>query len=222
MKTLLIISGIVLLSLQANNIFTDHSNSNLLKSEAVAYDKEAALTPIDSTYRSAKSLKVVNAPVAKANKSDIASTHNTVHRAALKKYNTHYSTSKNNDAKMLHRLIKESGAFRSFTIMQFDFNKHDHLSTKEFNTIMQYANQLIFNRALKISVAGFSDNVGTVDANEYISWLRAQNIKKYLQELGVNEDQIVISANGIGDPVAGNATEFGRSLNRRVELAIIE
>lgn len=135
-----------------------------------------------------------------------------------------FSAETNNNYKALHKLIKESKSFISFTTVQFDFNQYNSsaLETEEFNNILQYADQLIFDHSLKVSIAGFADSIGSSEYNEQISWMRAFDIQKYLVELGVNEDQIMISANGSADPVASNSSAEGRAENRRVELALVK
>ncbi|HTN05098.1 OmpA family protein [Agriterribacter sp.] len=87
---------------------------------------------------------------------------------------------------------------------------------------MHFADQLIFNDSLKVSIAGFTDNTGNAAYNKQLSLLRAQNVKQYMLELGVNETQIIVSANGVSDPVANNNTAKGRSANRRVEMLLIQ
>lgn len=230
MKILLTISAIILLSFQSNHLKINHADNVNMKSEVKLlssnYITKENLPFIDSTvYRSPRSIKKTNV-VAKTTVATSKKVSNASRKATgfagSKKMNDNYSAQTNTNNIMLHRLIKESGSFKAFTIVQFDFNKHNNLGTKEFNTILQYADQLLFDRSLKVSVAGFSDNVGTIAANEHISWLRANNVKAYLLELGVDEEQIILSANGIDDPVAGNSTEFGRLMNRRVELALVQ
>lgn len=228
MKILFTISAIILISFQTTS-FIKHSDSNMMRSEVKLlsgnYITKEDLPVVDSSvYRSPKSIKKENTVARKAVAgSSVVSkaSHNTKHVAVSKTIKRNYTVQANNNNIMLHRLVKESSGYKAFTMLQFDFNKHQ-VGTKEFNTILQYADQLIFDRNLKISVAGFSDNVGTVEANEHISWLRAATVKNYLLELGVDEDQIIVSANGIDDPVAGNTTEFGRLMNRRVEMALVQ
>ena len=71
-----------------------------------------------------------------------------------------------------------------------------------------------------IEVSGYSDPTGPMVRNMELSLQRAEAVAKLLEELGVSPERI--SAKGLGplDPVADNATDEGRVLNRRVELVL--
>ena len=70
----------------------------------------------------------------------------------------------------------------------------------------------------KIRVEGFTDNVGSKDANVKLSGDRAAAVLNWLADHGV--DRARLSSKGYGEarPVANNSTEAGRAKNRRVEL----
>ena len=129
---------------------------------------------------------------------------------------------KNSRNSILHRSIKQSGKYVELSTLQFGFDEYEKIETKKFNHILHFADQLIFNDSLKISIAGFADNTGNVEYNKQLSLLRAQNVKEYMLELGVNETQIIVSANGVSDPIATNNTTVGRAANRRVEMLLIQ
>jgi|SRR5450631_215183 lipid-binding SYLF domain-containing protein len=69
-----------------------------------------------------------------------------------------------------------------------------------------------------IRVEGFTDNVGTKDANMKLSGDRADSVLNWLATHGV--DRARLSSKGYGEarPVASNSTEEGRAKNRRVQL----
>ena len=224
MKTLLIITSIILLSFQINRLFVNHTDGNIIASEVKMlnsdYISKDELPAIDSTYRSAKVLTKANSSEAVVAKKEVSTvTKSSVAKSSVKAY---YATTRNNNCKMLHRFIKETHNYISFTTVNFDFNEHHALDSEQFNEILQYADKLIFDSTLRISIAGFADNKGNIEYNEKISWLRANDIKSYMVELGVKENQIMLSANGIADPVAENTSEEGRAMNRRVELALLQ
>lgn len=234
MKTLLIVTGVILISFQINRIIVNNSDSRLLRSEVKIFDDKysevASPKVIDSTYRSVKSIKeatTANIPVASVEVKTNAIKNSVFTKSAVKSKKSRmsgFSTESNNNFKALHKLIKDSKTYISFTTVQYDFNKHKAaaLETEEFNNILQFADQLIFDHSLKVSIAGFADSIGSTEYNEQISWMRALDIQKYFVELGVNEDQIMISANGSADPVASNTVAEGRAENRRVELALVK
>lgn len=70
-----------------------------------------------------------------------------------------------------------------------------------------------------ISVNGFTDSTGSFEHNQQLSERRAASVANYLSG-GISA--LRISTQGYGEryPVADNATEAGRSLNRRVEINI--
>jgi outer membrane protein OmpA-like peptidoglycan-associated protein len=71
----------------------------------------------------------------------------------------------------------------------------------------------------KLTIVGFSDDVGAISLNEQLAKERAVNVLEYLsQELGIASSQFNIRFLGERFPVAQNSTEYGRSLNRRVEI----
>ncbi|WP_319558794.1 OmpA family protein [Marispirochaeta sp.] len=74
-----------------------------------------------------------------------------------------------------------------------------------------------------VLVAGHTALAGTAAGRERLSVERARVTARALIELGARrEDQIVIRGMGAREPVAGNDTEAGRRLNRRVEITLLE
>jgi OOP family OmpA-OmpF porin len=71
-------------------------------------------------------------------------------------------------------------------------------------------------------VEGHTDNVGKPPDNLKLSGERALTIKKYLVGKGIAEKRIVAVGFGESKPVGDNATEEGRSQNRRTEFKIAE
>ena len=75
------------------------------------------------------------------------------------------------------------------------------------------------NSTMQLFVVGHTDNVGGIGSNMTLSKARAESVVRELTtKHGVNATRL--AAHGVGSlsPVASNATENGRALNRRVEL----
>ncbi|MFA5940138.1 MAG: OmpA family protein [Sinimarinibacterium sp.] len=72
--------------------------------------------------------------------------------------------------------------------------------------------------ALRLEVAGHTDNVGGAAANQTLSEARAQSVVAALVARGIAADRLTPRGYGQTRPVAPNTTEDGRAANRRVEL----
>jgi len=71
-----------------------------------------------------------------------------------------------------------------------------------------------------VLVEGHTDNTGTDAINDPLSQRRAQAVANYTQSQGVDASRFQVTGYGSKQPIADNATEAGRSANRRVEVAI--
>ena len=72
-----------------------------------------------------------------------------------------------------------------------------------------------------VVLAGFADSVGDEEYNLGLSRRRAESAGAYLMNnANIDEDRIVMQWFGKLNPVAGNDTAEGRSMNRRVEIAV--
>lgn len=69
-----------------------------------------------------------------------------------------------------------------------------------------------------VNVVGHTDSVGTDAYNQGLSERRADAVKTYLVEHGVDGNIISTSGMGESQPVADNSTADGREQNRRVEV----
>ena len=74
---------------------------------------------------------------------------------------------------------------------------------------------------LVVEVAGHTDSDGSVVNNQGLSERRANTVRDYMINAGV--DAANLSARGYGEvkPIADNATAHGKATNRRVELRIL-
>ncbi len=74
--------------------------------------------------------------------------------------------------------------------------------------------------SLKLEVEGHADSVGTDEYNMQLSENRANAVRDYLVQQGINTASIGARGFGEGQPVATNDTAAGRQQNRRVELVV--
>jgi outer membrane protein OmpA-like peptidoglycan-associated protein len=75
---------------------------------------------------------------------------------------------------------------------------------------------------VRFKIAGHTDASGSEEFNLKLSQGRAQAVTERLTELGVEPGRITTIGYGESRPVADNATEAGRALNRRIEFIITE
>ena len=76
-----------------------------------------------------------------------------------------------------------------------------------------------FNKTI-VDVTGHTDNTGSDAHNQDLSQRRAVAVATILANQGVDQRRFYIEGKGESDPIASNATESGRSQNRRVEIQI--
>jgi len=77
-----------------------------------------------------------------------------------------------------------------------------------------------YNKTIIVS-AGHTDSRGSDEYNQALSERRANSVAQYLISKGVVEARIEAVGFGEKAPIADNATDAGRSLNRRVELSLL-
>ena len=74
----------------------------------------------------------------------------------------------------------------------------------------------------KILTRGHTDSMGKTAANQAVSEKRAQKVREYLVAYrNVSPGRVTAEGVGSAQPVATNASEAGRALNRRVELIVL-
>lgn len=74
----------------------------------------------------------------------------------------------------------------------------------------------------RLEVGGHTDNIGSKFYNRALSERRAVAVAQALAESGIARDRISAVGYGEAVPVAGNETEAGRALNRRIEIRIVK
>jgi OmpA-OmpF porin, OOP family len=72
----------------------------------------------------------------------------------------------------------------------------------------------------RITVVGHTDSTGAADYNMDLSKRRAESVKAYMVEQGIDASLITTEGRGLTQPVASNDTTEGRRQNRRVEIIV--
>jgi len=70
----------------------------------------------------------------------------------------------------------------------------------------------------QLTIEGHTDATGSAEHNRVLSQQRADAVKAHLVAAGIDAGRLKTAGFGASQPVADNATELGRSQNRRVEL----
>ncbi len=74
------------------------------------------------------------------------------------------------------------------------------------------------NPTFKLELVGHSCDIGEQEGNRRLSFERAEAVKKYLVDNGVEASRITTRGEGVNNPFAPNTSEMNRRLNRRVEF----
>lgn len=92
-------------------------------------------------------------------------------------------------------------------------------SYRELNKLLEMMEK---NPELKIRVDGHTDNQGNPELNMELSKKRAQAVRNYLIEQGINGERIETKGWGETKPLTDNSNEIERQKNRRVEIVILD
>lgn len=72
----------------------------------------------------------------------------------------------------------------------------------------------------EIEITGHTDNIGSSEFNQKLSYDRARSVGEYLYQNGIPQDSIKVRGASESEPIADNGTKEGRAKNRRVVIAI--
>lgn len=101
----------------------------------------------------------------------------------------------------------------------FEFNSAS-LDDPSLNYLDELSEALKENPLIKIKLTGHTDNVGSAAFNMRLSVYRANVIRQYLEDRGIEGSRIQVAGKGLTEPLNENRTEEERGQNRRVELLI--
>jgi outer membrane protein OmpA-like peptidoglycan-associated protein len=78
------------------------------------------------------------------------------------------------------------------------------------------------NPTVKIEIRGGTDNVGSSEHNQTLSENRAQAVKLFLVQSGVEAERLSTVGYGSRRNTASNQSPEGRALNRRVDFRVVK
>ena len=108
----------------------------------------------------------------------------------------------------------------AFENLQFETAKAV-IKDVSFESLDELAGLLVEKPDWRIRIAGHTDSQGGAQNNLILSKKRAEAVKTYLNQRGVDESRIIVEYYGEEKPIADNETPEGRQMNRRVEMTII-
>lgn len=89
-------------------------------------------------------------------------------------------------------------------------------------TLDRISRLLLRAPGVRVEINGYTDNIGTAEANIGLSQKRANRVRDYLVNLGIESSRLTPVGKGEVDFVASNETSEGRQKNRRVELVFFK
>jgi outer membrane protein OmpA-like peptidoglycan-associated protein len=101
----------------------------------------------------------------------------------------------------------------------FDTAKYD-LRTQAREALAKFSGIVVAHPGLKLQVEGYTDIVGGDSYNQTLSENRANSVRAFLINDGIDPSVIAAIGYGKSNPVASNDTASGRQQNRRVEIII--
>lgn len=101
----------------------------------------------------------------------------------------------------------------------FDLDK-SQVKNRVKPSLNTLAKALTENPDIRTKIDGYTCNLGSENHNLELSLNRSKAIKEYLITRGVDSNHITVEGYGESEPMTSNATEEGRSQNRRVEFII--
>ena len=111
------------------------------------------------------------------------------------------------------------GIILSMSDILFDVNKAT-LKADLKTSLAKVAGILSVYQQFNVSIEGNTDNTGSAEHNMKLSQQRAENVKNFLVEQGIDSTRLEAKGLGMTMPIADNSTKEGRQKNRRVDLVI--
>ncbi|HEU5282159.1 MAG TPA: OmpA family protein [Gammaproteobacteria bacterium] len=101
----------------------------------------------------------------------------------------------------------------------FDFNQSD-VRSGFYPTLNSVATVFKKYDNNTITITGYTDNVGGDAYNQTLSENRARSVGDYLIAVGVPANRVFTNGMGKRNPIASNASNAGRAMNRRVVITL--
>jgi outer membrane protein OmpA-like peptidoglycan-associated protein len=104
---------------------------------------------------------------------------------------------------------------------KFDFDSSE-LKPQNRELLSRIAGILLASKGYGLTVFGYTDDIGTADYNQKLSVRRAQSVRDYLVEAGLEPGMVSVRGYGKTSPMVQGSSEAARAKNRRVEIALTD
>ena len=128
----------------------------------------------------------------------------------------------NKPGKMTSNITVQMELPKTYTLKNvfFDTGKAT-LKNESFKALNDLVEVMKIKNTMFIEIAGHTDNVGSPESNIKLSGDRANAVRNYLLQKGVQSARVTAKGYGDTQPVEDNSTETGKQKNRRTEVRII-
>ncbi len=120
-------------------------------------------------------------------------------------------------------LVEMKGGMIVILRQVFFATNKDIIQKQSFPVLQAVADTLKVVPTIKrVGIEGHTDNKGKPELNTDLSDRRAKSVMRWLVEHDIAADRLEAKGYGPSRPIADNATNKGRALNRRVEFHIVD
>jgi OmpA-OmpF porin, OOP family len=118
------------------------------------------------------------------------------------------------------RVIYEDGQFKILDTVQFEHGSAN-IKQESHSLLNQVALTIKANPQVKrVRVEGHTDDTGPHDVNVRLSKQRAESVRQYLANKGVNANRLSAEGYGPDKPLVEGTSDAARSKNRRVQFIV--
>lgn len=111
---------------------------------------------------------------------------------------------------------------KRFVFEDLLFQPNQASLAQEFIEELERVVRLLFVRpTMRLLIEGHADSTGPHEKNMELSQKRAEAVRDYFISSGIQPSRLEVAGYGDTRPIATNATEEGRRMNRRIEFVIL-
>lgn len=121
----------------------------------------------------------------------------------------------------LKGLIVNKYGCHIYKILRLNFrNNSSEIEEIYLKKVLDFSNFLLENKNYDVKIIGHTDSNSSTKYNELLSLRRANSVKDFLINKGIDSTYITTYGSGETKPIASNDTKEGRALNRRIEVVL--